>query len=450
MSGHKDSGHEITVLEAILGMTKALASASIEADYVFRGETRIHDKISSGLYRDVVERMPGTLEIEAVQQRHLEEAKKYTHETDELSILTELQHYGAKTNLIDFTADYLIALFFACDGNHLQDGRVILLERTEERNQYIYEPPHVLNRALAQKSVFVRPPEGYVQPDRVVVVPNNLKVPILDYLHKAHAIFSATIYNDLHGYIRLTAIHREADDNINRALFHQNQGEYPAAIDCCNEAIALNPVSVNAYGVRGSAHRVLGNSEKAIADYSRAIELAPGYAGGYQHRGDVYWEIGKLDLSLSDYGRAAELDPTNPIIHANLSAVYIRLGDHAEALAAASKAIEVNANYARGYACRGIAYDWLDDREMAIADYSRAIGLDSNDRVSYGNRAEAFRKVGDFDRALADYNHVLDKDPTSIAAHYRRGLIYAETGNHFRAIANFNQVLAGLSAFQAA
>ena len=441
MGGHKDSAGEMTFLGAILEITNALASASIEAYYVFRGETRIHDKVPSGLYRDTVGRMPGSLEIEVVQQRHLEEAKKYTHETDEMTILTELQHYGAKTNLIDFTTDYLIALFFACDGNHLQDGRVILFERTEERKQYIYESPHVLNRALAQKSVFVRPPEGYVQPDRVVEVPSNLKVPILDYLHKAHGISSATIYNDLHGYIRLTAIHREADDNINLALFHYNQRDYPAAMDCCNKAIALNPVSVNAYGVRGSAHRALGNSEQAIADYSRAIELAPGYAVGYQHRGDNYCEIGKLDLGLSDYGRAAELDPTNHIIHASLSAVYIRLGQHAEALAAASKAIEVNANYARGYACRGIAYDWLNDREMAIADYSKAIALDSNDCVSYGNRAEAYKKVGDLDRALADYEHLLHLDPARAPAHYRRGLIYAEKGDHFKAVANFSHAL---------
>ena len=291
MSEHKDSGHEITVFEAILGMTKVLASASIEADYVFRGETRIHDKISSGLYRDVVERMLGTLEIEAVQRRHLEEAKKYTYETDEMTILTELQHYGAKTNLIDFTADYLIALFFACDGNHLEDGRVILLERTEERNQYIYESPHVLNRALAQKSVFVRPPEGYVhcavRPDRVVVVPNNLKVPILDYLQKAHAISSATIYNDLHGYIRITAIHREADDNINRALFHQKpRSEYPAAIDCCNEAIGLNPVSGGRlrrsrlcppwFGKLGTGHRRLQPSNRVSTEVRWRLSASGG------------------------------------------------------------------------------------------------------------------------------------------------------------------------------
>ena len=326
--------------------------------------------------------MPGSLEIEVVQQSNLEEAKKYTHETNEMTILTELQHYGAKTNLIDFTEDYLIALFFACDGNHLEDGRVILLERTEARNQYIYKPPHVINRALAQKSVFVRPPEGYVQPDRVVVVPFCLKAPILDHLQKAHAISSATIYNDLHGYIRRTKIHREANDKIDRALFHNAQGEYPAAIDCCNEAIGLNPVSVNAYGVRGDAHHGLGDQEQAVADYSRAIELAPEYAGGYLHRGQVYAEIGRFDHSLFDYGRAAQLDPTNPIIRANLSTVYIGLGDYRGALAAASKAIEVNANYARGYACRGVAYDWLDDLEMAISDYSRAIEMDPNDCVS--------------------------------------------------------------------
>ena len=337
MNARKDSGQENTVLNAIVALTNALALASIEADYIFRGETGIYDKISSGLYRDLVGPIPNSLDIEIIQQRNLEEAKRYTQETDEMVILTELQHYGGKTNLIDFTSDYLVALFFACDGNYLQDGRVILLEKTGELNQYIYEPRLVLNRARAQKSVFVRPPAGYVKPDRVVVIPHALKAPILDYLHKAHAISSETIYNDLHGYIRLTAIHREANDNINRALFHQKQGDRLAAIDCCNKAIGLNPLSMNAYGVRGSAYRDLGDSDRAISDYSQAIALAPGYSGGYQHRGDVYTEIGRYDLAMSDYGRAAELDPTNPIIHANRSVVCIRSGDYAGAFAAACR-----------------------------------------------------------------------------------------------------------------
>ncbi len=50
----------------------------------------------------------------------------------DFEILAELQHYGCKTNLIDFTVDYLIALFFASTSSHHKDGRVILLKRVSE------------------------------------------------------------------------------------------------------------------------------------------------------------------------------------------------------------------------------------------------------------------------------------------------------------------------------
>ncbi|MCE2403085.1 FRG domain-containing protein [Candidatus Poribacteria bacterium] len=41
-------------------------------------------------------------------------------------MLTQLRHYGGKTNLIDFATDYLRTLFFACDGSHDKDGRIIM------------------------------------------------------------------------------------------------------------------------------------------------------------------------------------------------------------------------------------------------------------------------------------------------------------------------------------
>ena len=47
----------------------------------------------------------------------------------DLSIFTQLQHYESQTNLIDFTTDFHIALFFACDGQPGENGRVILQKR---------------------------------------------------------------------------------------------------------------------------------------------------------------------------------------------------------------------------------------------------------------------------------------------------------------------------------
>ena len=46
------------------------------------------------------------------------------------------------------------------------------------------------HRVIAQKSVFVRPPNGFIEPhkDNIVTIPPNLKQGILQYLRKYHGI----------------------------------------------------------------------------------------------------------------------------------------------------------------------------------------------------------------------------------------------------------------------
>ncbi len=99
-----------------------------------------------------------------------------TEEEIDFEILTEIQHYGGKTNLIDFTTDYFIALFFACDGLYDEDGRVIL-QKTDEIRVMIAHPRNPRHRVIVQKSVFVRPPKGFIEPreEQIVVVPSYLK-----------------------------------------------------------------------------------------------------------------------------------------------------------------------------------------------------------------------------------------------------------------------------------
>ena len=103
-------------LSEILQKVNELAQKSDGSDYLYRGEPELYEKISSKLYREVLH------EIEADELQHrglskmemLQEAKRFTGETDEDAILEQLQHFGYPTNQIDFTTDYNIALFFAC------------------------------------------------------------------------------------------------------------------------------------------------------------------------------------------------------------------------------------------------------------------------------------------------------------------------------------------------
>jgi hypothetical protein len=43
---------------------------------------------------------------------------------NDLELLLELQHYGAATGLVDFSRDFLIALWFAAHGNKGKNGKI--------------------------------------------------------------------------------------------------------------------------------------------------------------------------------------------------------------------------------------------------------------------------------------------------------------------------------------
>ena len=103
------------------------------------------------------------LNLKIIEEKMLNEAKKLTYEIDDHEILIEIQHYGGRTNLIDFTTDHLIALFFACDGAPDKDGRVIR-QKTETIKDLIKHPRNPRHRIKAQKTVFVIPPNGFVEP----------------------------------------------------------------------------------------------------------------------------------------------------------------------------------------------------------------------------------------------------------------------------------------------
>ena len=219
-----DTSHpQNDTLSEVLEIIREIAEKSDGGEYIYRGEPdECFEKVSLSLYRQYTDIETKHFDIEIVQKEILNEAKEYTHETDEFEILTELQHFGGKTNLIDFTTDYLIALFFACDGSHDKNGRMILQKR-EPVEKHINRPRNPRNRVIAQKSLFVRPPQGYLEPDDVIPIPKHLKQPILEHLRKYHGLSTETIYNDLHGFIIHQKIHQSAYTEFYRGLTCQNK-----------------------------------------------------------------------------------------------------------------------------------------------------------------------------------------------------------------------------------
>ena len=190
-------------LEKVLEIHKEITKKSFSGDYIYRGEPEHYSKVTSGLYRLYKKIGRGDLDFEAIQRETLAKAKNFSGETDDFEILAYIQHFGGKTNLIDFTTDFNVALYFACDEAFDKDGRMIFLPReSEDTNIRIREPWRPQNRVTAQKSVFIIHKKGYLEDFDSISIPKDLKQPILKYLDSSHGVTSVTVRKDLHEFIR--------------------------------------------------------------------------------------------------------------------------------------------------------------------------------------------------------------------------------------------------------
>ena len=259
--------------------------------------------------------------------------------------LTELQHYSGKTNLIDFTTDYLVALFFACDGKPEKRGRVIL-QKSEKIKDWIYQPQNPRHRVVAQKSIFVRPPHGFFYPDEeeIVHIEKDLKPDVLSYLRNYHGISTYTIYNDLHGFIRHQDRHGAAHTHFYRGLACQNRADsakdptekqdlYCKAIESYTKVIELDSGNVKAYYSRGSIYSLRKEFPEAIPDFNKVIELNPEHVEAYYSRGSTYLNMKEPSEAIQDFSKIITLDSGNAEAYYSRGRAYLSMKKSEEAKA---------------------------------------------------------------------------------------------------------------------
>ena len=415
---------EQTDLDKVLEKINEIAKKSADGDYIYRGEQECYDKVSSGLFRESPDLNKADFLVEELQRLILEEAKTYIgqtdgiHKTEDIEVLTELQHFGGKTNLIDFTEDYLIALFFACDGSDEEDGRVILLKR-ESYASKIRIPPRTIKRVEYQKSIFIELESGVMkpEPDSVVTIPMDLKRPMLNYLEKYHRISTATIYNDLHGFIRRSAYTEYL--NGSKYLRGASETEY-------------RETKLDLY-------------KRAITHFTEALKLKDNFDIVYKNRAFAYYEIGKFDKAIEDYSKIIHSgygsSHNSALLYNNRGLAYAGQGDFAAAIRDYDKAIAVNPEDAGTYNNRGITYDTKGEYDRAIQDFNKAIELNPELTEPYTNLGRIYRAKRDFDESILYFSKAIAVDPENASYYNYRGIAYATKGEYDRAIQDFNKAI---------
>ena len=433
----------------IMGIINKIVEKSRDGSYIYRGEPKCYPKVSSSLWRllQLGDGISMTIpDITPVREMFLEDARRYARDidVDDFDLEAQLQHNGGKTSLIDFTTDYLIALFFACDGKPTQDGRVILLKQDETTKDWIKKPKNPEHRVIAQKSIFVQPPGGFIERckyDKPIKIRKDLKKTMLDYLRKHHGIFPESIYNDLQGFIKHQGIHQRAYIDFYIGLSHVFLGEFDHAITAFTKAMDLSPNFAAAYNNLGMVYGKKSDYAQAIEMLDKAIELNPNYADAYSNRGIVSSLKGDYAHAIEMLDKAIELNPNHADAYSNRGIANLKRGNYISAIVDLDKAIELNPNHADAYNNRGVIYNNKGEVDLAIADCTKAIELNPNHADAYYNRSLAYHKKGEFARAIKDCERTIELNPNHADAYNSRGVIYNNKGEVDLAIADCTKAI---------
>ncbi len=228
--------------------------------------------------------------------------------------------------------------------------------------------------------------------------------------------------------------------HVTLGLIHAGTGEPELALADFDQALALDPASVDALREKAAALSALGRADEAEALFERAVELQPRYWANYSHLGAFYYRRGRYAEAETAFRKVVELVPDNPRGYANLGGLLHTAGRDDEAVSVLKKSLELRPTY-RAAANLGLIEFTKGRFTEAARAYETAVGLDGGDyRAWRGLALSYFWAPGEkpkaqeaFSRAAALGEKQLAVNPKAAALLADLGDCYAHTGDAGRA-----------------
>jgi len=380
-----------SVKSLVAKYTKQLVEVVSAADgvYAYRGQANADWEVESAAYRrlkkgkseDDVDAVNQQYFIDYHQKEILEPARmngygiKHGQKLSDLELLAELQHNGAATCLIDFTRDFFVAMWFACqpckdeEGGE-QDGKVFILNtndpevfrsieqkdlnheggieavlnfqtREQEKGDdgrvsfegapsYWHWSPHGMNqRILRQNSLFVfGKPSINGDLMKEIMIPQADKSTVLRELELLGTT-RESLFKDMPGF---ASVHGHSEpvalplpqDNFRAGNAALQKGEFNKAIDLYNKSMRGGLAHAEVYSNRARALFRLGDYKGAIKDLNKAIHRDPENAVLHHNRGFTKYRLDKLDAAIIDLDKAIEIDPNKAMFHYHRGLAYAK------------------------------------------------------------------------------------------------------------------------------
>ena len=384
------------------------------------------DRVASSLYRRYRKYFKDEIwsyEFELWQEEEFPvikaKNKLYSNGTRNIEVLTDLKHFGASVNVVDFSCCLYVALFFACSGKFGEEGELIILptrnvQKIDEIDydlliDGIIDPVKTetsKKRIKAQKSIFVYSQIGYLKQEewkwKGLKIQPEEKDDILKYLKNNYDISEMKIYNDLLGFIQSEKNHEERKLFVLQSIELKRQNK--------------NPI-------------------KKVSKVLKAVEKEMSYKDVVRDLNEAVKIVCKDKTLISDRICAF-------LFHTTAWSNY-NLRDYEKASIAFKKQIEIfekiNKRFGTPYFGCGKSEYHLKEYESAIKCLNKEIkfGHSENKAEVYLFRGLAKRDSGE-EGAQEDFEKIRDYKP-EFAEHFLRGVEKLDSGDEEGAQEDFKK-----------
>ena len=241
--------------------------------------------------------------------------------------------------------------------------------------------------------------------------------------------------------IKDVKVNPEAYEQLLKGRFYRQKGSSKEnlgrAIECFNQAIAIDDRYALAYALLADAYQQMGGNsyldpkeatQKAEAaarkaleldeglaeahyafarnklidwdwtgaeqEFKRAIELSPSNARAHSGYADFLSKMSRHDQAISEIKRARELDPLNISWSANLGYIYYFARQYSQAVEQLKKTLEMDKNHVLATVALGYTYNAMGQYNDAIAEFEESLRLNGDNTSTQCYLGYALAKAG--------------------------------------------------------
>lgn len=205
---------------------------------------------------------------------------------------------------------------------------------------------------------------------------------------------------------------------LRRAQVLALAGQYPAALDAYNDALALDPGNERAWTEQGVVLGRIGRQTEALASHTWAVGIKENYAYALTNQCTALNRLGQYEEAIAACDQALQTgdnrwNELGPALAWNQRGNALAgLARYEEGLASLNRAISLRADYDEAWINRAVVLWLLQRYDHALDSIHYAVRLNPNSSRAWFNQGRILVSLGSFGEAAQAYRNALDGDVT--------------------------------------